>query len=128
DRGPVLARRRGEQRGQRRARRLPRTRHVGRDQRPRRGRGGRRRPGPGETPATGRHVRGGGGVTRSLIMDTAARLIFHPAVVLSLYLLFAGHNQPGGGFVGGLVAAAAVGMYYVAGGIDDVRSLSRLRP
>jgi multicomponent Na+:H+ antiporter subunit A len=61
-------------------------------------------------------------------MDTAARLIFHSAVVLSLYLVFAGHNQPGGGFVGGLVAAAAVGMYYVAGGIDDVRSLSRVRP
>jgi multicomponent Na+:H+ antiporter subunit A len=61
-------------------------------------------------------------------MDTAARLIFHSAVVLSLYLLFAGHNQPGGGFVGGLVAAAAVGICYVAGGIDDVRSLSRLRP
>jgi multicomponent Na+:H+ antiporter subunit A len=61
-------------------------------------------------------------------MDTAVRLIFHSAVVLSLYLLFAGHNQPGGGFVGGLVAAAAVGMSYVAGGIDDVRSLSRLRP
>ncbi len=67
-------------------------------------------------------------MSRSLIMDTTARLIFHSAVVLSLYLLFAGHNQPGGGFVGGLVAAAAVGMYYVAGGIDAVRSLSRLRP
>jgi len=67
-------------------------------------------------------------MTRSLIMDTAARVIFHSAVILSLYLLFAGHNQPGGGFVGGLVAAAAVTMYYVAGGIDDVRSLTRLRP
>ena len=67
-------------------------------------------------------------MTRSLIMDTAARVIFHSAVILSLYLLFAGHNQPGGGFVGGLVAAAAVAMYYVAGGIDDVRSLTRLRP
>jgi len=67
-------------------------------------------------------------VTRSPIMDTTAGLVFHSAIVLSLYLLFAGHNQPGGGFVGGLVAGAAVAVYYVAGGIDDVRSLSRLRP
>jgi len=67
-------------------------------------------------------------VSRSPIMDTTAQLIFHSALVLSLYLLFAGHNQPGGGFVGGLVAGAAVAVHYVAGGIDEVRSLSRLRP
>ncbi|HEX6421234.1 MAG TPA: MnhB domain-containing protein [Acidimicrobiales bacterium] len=67
-------------------------------------------------------------MTRSPIVDTVAQLIFHSAIVLSLYLLFAGHNQPGGGFVGGLVASAAVAVHYVAGGIDDVRSLSRLRP
>lgn len=65
---------------------------------------------------------------RSVVIDVTARLVFHSALVLSLYLLFAGHNQPGGGFVGGLVAGAAVTLIYVAGGIDDVRSLSRLRP
>lgn len=65
---------------------------------------------------------------RSLILDTTARLIFHSAMALSLYLLFAGHNQPGGGFVGGLVAGAAVAVYYLAGGIDDVRSLIRVAP
>lgn len=65
---------------------------------------------------------------RSLILDTTARLIFHSAMALSLYLLFAGHNQPGGGFVGGLVAGAAVTVYYLAGGIDDVRSLIRVAP
>lgn len=67
-------------------------------------------------------------MSRSPIMDTTAQLVFHSALVLSLYLLFAGHNQPGGGFVGGLVAGAAVAVHYVAGGIDEVRSLSRLRP
>ncbi|HEX6238155.1 MAG TPA: MnhB domain-containing protein [Acidimicrobiales bacterium] len=65
---------------------------------------------------------------RSVIVDTTARLVLHSALVLSIYLLFAGHNQPGGGFVGGLVAGAAVTLIYVAGGIEDVRTLSRLKP
>lgn len=67
-------------------------------------------------------------MTRSTVMDTTARLVLHSALVLSLYLLVAGHNQPGGGFVAGLVAGAAVALQYVAGGVDDVRALSRVRP
>ena len=46
----------------------------------------------------------------------------------SLWLLFAGHNQPGGGFVGGLLAGSAITLRYVAGGIDEVRGRSRFRP
>lgn len=65
---------------------------------------------------------------RSVIVDTTERVVFHSALVLSLYFLFAGHNQPGGGFVGGLVAAAAFALVYVAGGIAAVRSLSRVPP
>lgn len=65
---------------------------------------------------------------RSLIFDTVVRLVFDVAMVLSVYLLFVGHNQPGGGFVGGLVAAAAIALRYIAGGIDDVLSSLRIRP
>jgi multisubunit Na+/H+ antiporter MnhB subunit len=65
---------------------------------------------------------------RSVILDVTARLVFPSALTLSLYLLFAGHNQPGGGFVGGLVAGAAMGLVYAAGGIDDVRALAPVRP
>jgi len=65
---------------------------------------------------------------RSIIVDTTARLVFHSAVVLSLYLLFAGHNQPGGGFVGGLVAGTALAVHYIAGGIEDVRGVMPVRP
>ena len=65
---------------------------------------------------------------RSLILGTTVRLVFDAALVLSVYLLFAGHNQPGGGFVGGLVAAGAIALYYIAGGIEEVRSLIRIRP
>ncbi|MDD9371358.1 MAG: MnhB domain-containing protein [Acidimicrobiales bacterium] len=67
-------------------------------------------------------------IRRSLILDTTVRLVFDGALVLSIYLLFAGHNQPGGGFVGGLVAAAAIALRYIAGGIDDVVGMLRVRP
>ena len=67
-------------------------------------------------------------IRRSLILDTTVRLVFDGAVVLSIYLLFAGHNQPGGGFVGGLVAAAAIALRYLAGGNDEVRSTLRVQP
>lgn len=65
---------------------------------------------------------------RSVILDTTVRLVFDAALVLSLYFLFAGHNQPGGGFVGGLIAAAAVALRYVTGGVDAVVEAVRVPP
>ena len=56
------------------------------------------------------------GGDRSPILDESVRLVFHTVLVLSVYLLFAGHNAPGGGFSGGLVAGAALFLRYIAGG------------
>ncbi|WP_299279990.1 Na+/H+ antiporter subunit A [uncultured Georgenia sp.] len=53
---------------------------------------------------------------RSVIFEVGTRLIFHTMVLFSLYLLFAGHNAPGGGFAGGLVAGIALTVRYLAGG------------
>ncbi|GAA0397200.1 Na+/H+ antiporter subunit A [Micromonospora gifhornensis] len=53
---------------------------------------------------------------RSLVLEVVTRLIFHTAVLFSFYLLFSGHNAPGGGFSGGLVASLALTMRYLAGG------------
>ena len=53
---------------------------------------------------------------RSIILEVIVRILFHTIVIVSLYLLFAGHNLPGGGFAGGLVAGMALVMRYVAGG------------
>ena len=65
---------------------------------------------------------------RLVTLDESVRVIFHAVLVGSLYLLFAGHNQPGGGFVGGLVAGSAISLRYLAGGIQGVRSISRFQP
>lgn len=65
---------------------------------------------------------------RSLILDVIVRLVFHSALLLGVFLLFTGHNRPGGGFVGGLVVGAALSLRYVAGGIDEVRETLPVRP
>jgi multicomponent Na+:H+ antiporter subunit A len=67
-------------------------------------------------------------VRPSLIVDVVVRVVFHSVLVLAAYLLFAGHNQPGGGFIAGLVAGGAFALRYGAGGIDAVRSGVRVRP
>ena len=64
----------------------------------------------------------------SLILETGTRAVFHTIWLFSFFLLFAGHNQPGGGFIGGLVAAAALVLRYVAEGPDDVRRTTRIGP
>ncbi len=71
---------------------------------------------------------GPAGTGRYAFVDGAVRVLVYVAFVVSLYLLAAGHNDPGGGFVGGLVAGAAVALRYVAGGIRDVRTLVRPKP
>jgi len=53
---------------------------------------------------------------RSILLEVVIRLLFHAAVVLSVYVLFVGHNLPGGGFAGGLVAGLALAGRYLAGG------------
>ncbi len=42
----------------------------------------------------------------SLIFAAFSRIIFGVMLVVSVYVLYRGHNEPGGGFVGGLIAAA----------------------
>lgn len=53
---------------------------------------------------------------RSVILDEADRWLFRAAIVISLYVALRGHNAPGGGFAGGLVAGAAFVMRHLSGG------------
>ena len=63
---------------------------------------------------------------RSVILTTSARFLLPLLLIFSLYLLWRGHNEPGGGFVGGLVAAAALALYALAVGVDNAQRLLRL--
>ncbi|MGX7670817.1 Na+/H+ antiporter subunit A [Plantactinospora sp. DSM 117369] len=57
---------------------------------------------------------------RSIVFEVVVRLIFHTIVLFSIFLLFSGHNAPGGGFVGGLVAGLALAVRYLAGGRHEL--------
>lgn len=50
-----------------------------------------------------------------------------PILAFSVYLLFAGHNQPGGGFSGGLVAGVLVVLVWAAGGLETVQRILPIR-
>jgi multicomponent Na+:H+ antiporter subunit A len=64
----------------------------------------------------------------SSIFRTAARLLMPILLLFAVFLLLRGHNEPGGGFVGGLVAAAAFSLYTIAFGVDRARRALRMRP
>ena len=68
------------------------------------------------------------GSLTSPIFRTAARLLMPLLLVFSVFLLLRGHNQPGGGFVGGLVAAAAFALYAIAFGVHRARQALLVRP
>lgn len=64
----------------------------------------------------------------SVILATATRYLLPLLLLLSVYLLLRGHNLPGGGFVGGLVAAAAFALYAMAHGVHSAKQVLRVDP
>ena len=61
---------------------------------------------------------------RSIIFEVVTRLLFHSVILFSVYLLLAGHNLPGGGFAGGLMAGLALTIRYLAGGRFELAEAS----
>ncbi len=64
----------------------------------------------------------------SLILRTATRLFLTVLLLLSVFLLLRGHDLPGGGFIGGLVAASAMALYAIAFGSAAAAELLRVSP
>lgn len=64
----------------------------------------------------------------SLILQTATRYLVPLLLLFSLFLLEVGHNEPGGGFVGGLVAAAALSLFAIAYDVKTARNILPIHP
>lgn len=64
----------------------------------------------------------------TLILRTIAPTLTSLMVIYSLIVLLSGHNLPGGGFIGGLIAASAFALYGIACGVGPVRRALYFHP
>lgn len=57
---------------------------------------------------------------RSLVFEVVTRLVFHSLIVYAVFITLVGHNEPGGGFAGGLIAGLALMIRYLVGGRQEL--------
>ena len=60
----------------------------------------------------------------TVIAETITQWSFPVIFLYSLYLLLAGHNNPGGGFIAGVMTAAALVLQYVVFGMREVQRVT----
>ena len=65
---------------------------------------------------------------KSLILRTATRPLAALMLLFSIYMLWRGHNEPGGGFIGGLIAAIGYALYADSHGAAAARRVLRVDP
>ena len=65
---------------------------------------------------------------RSILLSAAARYLMPLMLVFSVFLLIRGHNEVGGGFAGGLVAASGLMLYGIAHSPAALRKLLPVEP
>ncbi len=64
----------------------------------------------------------------TVIFRTIAPILVAIMVVFSVFVLLRGHNEPGGGFIGGLIAASSIAIYGIAAGVSEVRKALKFDP
>lgn len=64
----------------------------------------------------------------TVIFRTAAPLIVGTMLVFAVYICLRGHNEPGGGFIGGLIAASAIAVLGMSWGQDAARRALQFDP
>lgn len=62
----------------------------------------------------------------SIILRSAIRYLVPIIVLFSFFLLLRGHDEPGGGFIGGLLGATAFALYAIAYDVESSRRLIRV--
>lgn len=65
---------------------------------------------------------------QSLILRTTGYFLLPLLILFSLFLLLRGHNEPGGGFIAGLVASSAVALHLFFTDIQAARTLLWVHP
>jgi multicomponent Na+:H+ antiporter subunit B len=65
---------------------------------------------------------------QTVLLRTVAPYFTALMVLFSIFVLLRGHNDPGGGFIGGLLAASAFAIFGIASGVSAVRRALRYHP
>jgi multicomponent Na+:H+ antiporter subunit B len=65
---------------------------------------------------------------QTLIYRTIAPYLCALMILFSIFVCLRGHNEPGGGFIGGLIAASAFAVYGIAFGVSAVRKAITVHP
>ena len=61
-----------------------------------------------------------------LMLVVATRMVLPVAIMVGVYIFLRGHNEPGGGFIAGLVVAIALVMQYMASGFAGTEARQRV--
>ncbi len=64
----------------------------------------------------------------SIILRVGTRYLAGILVLFSLYMLIRGHNEPGGGFIGGLIGSTGFVLYAIACGTKEARAALHIMP
>jgi multisubunit Na+/H+ antiporter MnhB subunit len=65
---------------------------------------------------------------RNIVLERIVNLFLYVMVGFAIFLLFRGHNRPGGGFIGGIIAAAGFLLYGIVFGSEKVLEKIRVNP
>jgi multicomponent Na+:H+ antiporter subunit B len=65
---------------------------------------------------------------KTIILKTASGYLLPLLLLFAVFILLRGHYEPGGGFVGGLVAAVAFVLHAFANGLKETRKFLKIHP
>ncbi|PSL07202.1 Na+/H+ antiporter subunit B [Cecembia rubra] len=65
---------------------------------------------------------------KSIIFRTSSKYLLPILLIFSVFILLRGHYLPGGGFVGGLMAALAFILHSFAFGLEETKNIIKIHP
>ncbi len=65
--------------------------------------------------------------SNNMMIQTITRIVTLIILAFSIYLFLAGHNNPGGGFIGGLMTASAILLLYLTFDMKKIKQQIPIR-
>jgi len=65
---------------------------------------------------------------RNIILEKIVSLFMKVMLIFSVYLLLRGHNNPGGGFIGGIIASTGFIFYTIIFGTNSLQKIIKIKP